>query len=91
MKNYYPKMAICLISIFLILFVVDSFILNGLLLQWGTLNKEKLFLNNQWWRVITSPFFHTGIIHILINSLAIYFTGILLESKIRSIWFCWSF
>ncbi|WP_068776496.1 rhomboid family intramembrane serine protease [Paenibacillus sp. FJAT-26967] len=87
MKNYYPKMAIFLISIFLILFVLDSFILNGLLLQWGTLNKEKLFLNNQWWRVITSPFFHTGIIHILVNSLAIYCTGILIESKIRSIWF----
>ncbi|MDF2658403.1 MAG: hypothetical protein K0Q94_1194 [Paenibacillus sp.] len=87
MKNYRPKMAISLISIFLIIFVVDSFVLNGLLLQWGTFNKEKFFLNNQWWRVITSPFFHAGVIHILANSLAVYCTGVLIESKIRSIWF----
>jgi rhomboid protease GluP len=86
-KNYRPKMAISLISIFLIIFVVDSFVLNGLLLQWGTFNKEKFFLNNQWWRVITSPFFHAGVIHILANSLAVYCTGVLIESKIRSIWF----
>jgi rhomboid protease GluP len=86
-KNYRPKMSISLISIFLIIFVVDSFVLNGLLLQWGTFNKEKFFLNNQWWRVITSPFFHAGVIHILANSLAVYCTGVLIESKIRSIWF----
>lgn len=79
-------MAIFIIGIFSIVFVLD-FILNGLLLQWGTLNSEELFLNQQWWRVITAPFFHGSIIHILANSLAIYFTGALIESKIGSNWF----
>jgi len=86
-KNYFPTMAILLISIFLIIFVVDSFVLNGLLHQWGTLNKEKLFLDYQWWRVVTSSFFHTGVVHILANSLALYCSGVLIESKIRSSWF----
>ncbi|MGG4096852.1 rhomboid family intramembrane serine protease [Paenibacillus lautus] len=83
----YPKMAVFLIIVFFSIFLVDTFFLNGLLLQWGTLNNEKVFLNNQWWRVITAPLFHFGVIHIFANSLATYCTGILIESKIKSTWF----
>ena len=83
----YPRIAVILIIVFFAIFLADTFFLNGLLLQWGTLNKEKVLLNNQWWRVITAPFFHWGVIHVLANSLAIYCTGILIESKIKSTWF----
>lgn len=84
-------MAVFLIIVFFAIFLMDTLFLNGLLLQWGTLNNEKVFLNNQWWRVITAPLFHFGIIHILANSLAIYCTGILIESKIKSTWFLFIF
>src|SRR5690606_41673449 len=76
---------------FFVIFLADTFFFNGLLLHWGTLNKEKVFQNNQWWRVITAPLFHWGIIHILANSLAIYCTGVLIESKIKSTWFLFIF
>lgn len=87
MKHPFPKVSIILISIFSLIFLLDSFLFDNLLLQWGTLNTEVLFSNNQWWRIITSSFFHVGIIHIIVNSISLYYAGLLIESKIGSGWF----
>ena len=87
MKHPFPKMSIFLISIFSLLFLLDFFFLDKFLFQWGTLNAEALFLNNQWWRVLTSSFFHVGFIHIIANSITLFYAGVLIESKIGSVWF----
>ena len=43
--------------------------------------------NGGWWRLITSPFLHFGIIHLGLNMLALYWFGPLLERLIGSLRF----
>ncbi|MFS8651257.1 MAG: rhomboid family intramembrane serine protease [Caldibacillus sp.] len=38
-----------------------------------------LILEGQWWRLITPMFLHIGIIHLLMNSMALYFLGTTVE------------
>ncbi|WP_413380184.1 rhomboid family intramembrane serine protease [Alkalihalobacillus sp. 1P02AB] len=38
-----------------------------------------LILDGEWWRIITSMFIHIGFLHLLMNSLALYFLGTLVE------------
>lgn len=83
----HPPVALSLVIIFSAIFIVDRFLLDGLLLLWGTLSYEKVALKHEWWRLITASFFHGGFIHVAANCLAIYFCGVLIESKIKSHWF----
>ena len=52
---------------------------NGLVhISWGS-NYTPLTLSGDWWRLITNVFIHFGIIHIVMNSYALYMAGIYLE------------
>ena len=90
MKNYFPKAAIFIISVFSTFFILDTFVLDGRVFEWGALTQYGI-LTNQWWRFITSSLLHGGFIHFLANSLSLYFAGVIIEKKIGSHWFLISF
>lgn len=90
MKNYFPKAAIFIISVFSIFFILDTFVLDGRVYEWGALTQYGIS-TNQWWRFITSSLLHVGFIHFLVNSLSLYFAGVIIEKKIGSQWFLIAF
>ena len=52
---------------------------NGLVhIKWGS-NYTPLTLSGDWWRVITCMFIHFGIIHLALNTYALYMAGVYLE------------
>ena len=52
---------------------------NGLVhIRWGS-NYTPLTLTGDWWRLITSTFIHFGIIHLVMNTYALYMAGVYLE------------
>lgn len=48
------------------------------LIQFGAIENEAI-LNGEWWRIITSAFLHIGIVHFLLNMLALYYLGTFVE------------
>jgi len=60
---------------------------NGLVhIQWGS-NFTALTLSGDWWRLITNVFIHFGILHIIMNSYALYMAGVYLEPMLGKIKF----
>ena len=49
-----------------------------ILIDWGA-NYQKLTLDGEPWRLLTSCFLHIGVVHLLVNMYALLFVGILLE------------
>jgi len=47
-------------------------------IDWGS-NFSPLTLSGDWWRLITCIFLHFGIIHLVMNSYALYMAGVYLE------------
>ena len=50
------------------------------LIRWGGDSGDKVLLQNQWWRVITSAFVHIGAAHIIMNMWALWVLGTLAEA-----------
>jgi rhomboid protease GluP len=48
------------------------------LIRWGS-NFSPLTLHGQWWRLFTACFLHGGLTHLLLNSYALVFIGVLAE------------
>ncbi|MDE5421534.1 rhomboid family intramembrane serine protease [Ancylomarina sp. DW003] len=51
------------------------------LIQWGG-NLREITLGGQQWRLLTSVFLHSGLIHLLMNMYALIYIGRLLETKV---------
>src|SRR5690606_34515930 len=73
-----------LISINLIVYIVMyftdiNFNDSSELLKWGAAN-DRLIMNGEWWRLITSVFVHGGFIHLIYNMVILAFMGCLIES-----------
>ncbi|TFD92288.1 rhomboid family intramembrane serine protease [Jeotgalibacillus sp. R-1-5s-1] len=72
--------------IFIFLQVVMFFILEQaggstnpyVLIEYGA-KYNPLIIEGEWWRLITPIFLHIGILHLLMNSLALYFLGPIVE------------
>jgi membrane associated rhomboid family serine protease len=47
---------------------------------------QRIWHNHEWWRLLTGPLIHGGLPHLAGNCLALFVTGILLESVIGSRW-----
>jgi len=47
-------------------------------IRWGS-NYSPLTLSGDWWRLITCVFIHFGIIHLVMNTYALYMAGVYLE------------
>jgi rhomboid protease GluP len=57
-----------------------------MMLNWGA-NTRQLILEGEAWRFLTSCFLHFGIMHLLMNMIALYYIGYLLEPRLGSGWF----
>ena len=84
-----------LILINIAVFVLDAFILRtqrssarsyedyhsqvSLLQQWGAFTIRDTFLRGQLWRLITCQFLHAGLYHIVVNMIALYMFGPVVE------------
>lgn len=84
-RKYLPKGTACLISIFIIIFLLDRTVFKGILFEWGALKKDAVLMKSEYWRVITAAFFHGGMIHLLANIMGLCCVGRLLERKIGSV------
>ncbi|WP_199738063.1 rhomboid family protein [Falsibacillus albus] len=58
------------------------------LIQFGA-KYNPLILQGQWWRFITPIFLHIGVLHILMNTLALYYLGIAVEKIYGRMRFLW--
>lgn len=50
------------------------------LIRWGADSGDKVLLQNQWWRIITSAFVHIGAAHLIMNMWALWVLGTLAEA-----------
>lgn len=82
-----PKVAMILISIYLILFVLNKLIYKGKLFEMGCAKGFSNMRRSEWYRLFTGSFFHADILHLLGNVFAMYFVGAILENKIGSYYF----
>jgi rhomboid protease GluP len=60
------------------------------LIAWGA-NYGPLTLSGQWWRLVTGCFVHIGVMHLLMNAIALLFIGLLLEPKLGRMRFAWAY
>lgn len=86
---FIPKAGYCatpiIINLNMLVFIVMVFAGLGFiqfkavdLLSWGA-NCRPFVHNGQWWRLLTSVFLHTGLMHILLNMFSLAMVGIFLE------------
>ncbi|WP_018933852.1 rhomboid family intramembrane serine protease [Gracilibacillus lacisalsi] len=77
-----PRLSYLILVINIIIFILLEY-------RGGSINPETLIqygakynvamLEGEWWRIITSMFLHIGIFHLVLNMLALYFIGTLVE------------
>lgn len=56
------------------------------LIQWGA-KYNPLIIEGEWWRLFSAMFLHIGFFHLMMNGLALYFLGTLVERIFGSIRF----
>jgi len=72
---------------------VLAYILNflvgcqGVLGKFGSMSYEKVFVSGQWWRCVTHIYLHTGVIHMIMNMVALLVSGKYIEKKYGSMWY----
>jgi rhomboid protease GluP len=57
------------------IFTIDD---TSVHINWGS-NLTTLTLNGEWWRLLTCTFIHFGILHLAMNTYALYMAGVYLE------------
>lgn len=85
--KHLPKFTYILILLYVCIFLLDLMIFKGELWQIGSGKSFDNMEVNNWYRLFTGSFFHHNVLHLLGNSLALYFIGMILENKIGS----WNF
>jgi membrane associated rhomboid family serine protease/Flp pilus assembly protein TadD len=50
------------------------------LIRWGGNSGDKVLLQNQWWRIVSSAFVHIGAAHLIMNMWALWVLGTLAEA-----------
>ena len=59
---------------------------GGTLIAWGA-NFGPRTANREWWRLFTSVFLHTGLLHLLVNIIGLVQIGVILERLVGSVTF----
>jgi rhomboid protease GluP len=78
-----PVFTYILIAISLVLFLLLE--LNGgssdiqTLIDYGAKYNPAIILDGEWWRIISSMFLHIGLLHMVMNMIALYFLGTIVE------------
>lgn len=85
--RHFPKVTLILIILYLSVFLLDIVLFKGVLFELGGGKSFNNMQSNEWYRLLTGTIFHHNILHLLGNTFAIYFVGLILENKIGS----WSF
>lgn len=57
------------------------------LIAWGGMNGTLVLVKGEWFRIFTAALLHGGIVHLLMNALALYSAGRILEPFIGAPWF----
>jgi len=60
---------------------------QGILGEWGSMSFEKAISNGQVWRCFTHIYLHAGLIHMIMNLLALMIAGKYVEKKYGSVWY----
>lgn len=60
---------------------------QGVLGKWGSMSFEKAFSDGQLWRCVTHIYLHAGLIHMVMNMLALMIAGKYVEKKYGSVWY----
>ncbi|WP_164462207.1 rhomboid family intramembrane serine protease [Bacillus sp. FJAT-42376] len=85
-----PKLTKILLAIQIILFILMELAggsqNNQTLVQFGA-KFNPYIIEGDWWRLITPMFLHIGFIHLLMNSVALYFIGEAVEKMFGSVRF----
>ena len=79
-----PKVTLLLVILYMSVFILDRVLFKGLLFEWGAGKSFNNMPINEWYRLLTGTIFHHNILHLLGNTFAIYFVGLILENKIGS-------
>ncbi|MFC7319989.1 rhomboid family intramembrane serine protease [Halobacillus campisalis] len=81
-----PPVTLTLLIIYIVIFFTDR-IWSDKLSKLGTGKSFDNMRKGEWYRLITAPYFHLNIIHLVGNVFGIYFVGLVLENKIGSFMF----
>ena len=74
-KPFFTKLfLIAQIIVFILMEVIGSSESTRTLVEFGA-KYNPLILNGEWWRFITPIFVHIGFLHLLMNSISLYFIG----------------
>jgi rhomboid protease GluP len=57
------------------------------LIALGALDKPLVIEGGEWWRLFSAPLLHGGPVHLLLNGVALFFAGAVLENVIGRAWF----
>ncbi|OES44660.1 hypothetical protein BA724_08785 [Domibacillus iocasae] len=76
------------IIMFLLMTLAGGSTNTEVLIQFGA-KFNPLILEGEWWRFITPVFLHIGLLHLLMNSLALYYLGIAVEQIYGRLRFLW--
>lgn len=49
------------------------------LIKYGAKYNPSILIDGEWWRIVSSMFLHIGLIHLIMNMIAIYYLGTLVE------------
>ena len=79
-----PRVTLLLVILYMSVFILDRVIFKGLFFEAGTGKSFNNMPINEWYRLLTGTIFHHDILHLLGNTFAIYFVGLILENKIGS-------
>lgn len=78
-----PFFTYCIMVINVLLFILLE--MNGgstriaTLIEFGAKYNPAILENNEWWRIISSTFLHIGVLHLIMNMLAVYYLGTIVE------------
>ncbi|SEM28445.1 rhomboid protease GluP [Mesobacillus persicus] len=66
------------VAVFILMELMGGSTETSILIQYGA-KFNPLILEGEWWRFITPMFIHIGFLHLLMNSLALYYLGPMVE------------
>jgi membrane associated rhomboid family serine protease/lipoprotein NlpI len=92
-----PWVTLAIILVLVLVFGIEVFrsvsngsngVLNrGVLMAVGALNRNAIVDTHEWYRIFTAPWLHASFMHLFLNSIALFFAGLVLEKLYGRIWF----
>lgn len=67
------------ILIFFLLEMSGNSTSTATLIEFGAKYNPAIIENGEWWRIITSMFLHIGVLHLMMNMLAVFYLGTVVE------------